>query len=90
MDSWEVLLKATTICQHKAALKVALFLPEGAIPDIKYQWKCGSSTLKMKKISEQHQGEEKGQFPLKSWGDSLIFQFHYVLSCEVPPPHGTL
>ena len=41
VDSWEVLLKATTIRQHKADLKVASFLHEGAIPDIKYQWKSG-------------------------------------------------
>ena len=61
-DSWEVLLKATTVRQHEALLKVASSLPEGAIPDKKDHWKC-KSTFTMKKLLDNIKENEKINFP---------------------------
>ena len=62
IDFCEALLKVTTIRQLQAALKVALPSPEGAIPDIKCQWKCCKTTLKLKKLNNIKE-TEKINFP---------------------------
>ena len=61
VNSWEVLLKATTIRQHEAVLKVASSLPDGAIPNIKYHWKC-RSIFTMKKRLNNIKEKEKVNF----------------------------
>ena len=58
IDFCEALLKVTTIRQLEAALKVALSSPEGAIPDIRCQWKC----WKLKKLNNIKE-MEKVNFP---------------------------
>ena len=58
IDSWEVLLKAASIRQHEAVLKVASSLPEGVMPNIQYHRKC-RSTFTMKKLLKNI--KEKGK-----------------------------
>ena len=62
VDSWEVLLKAVTICQHEALLRVASSLPEGAITNIRYHWTC-RSIFTMKKRVNNIKEKEKVNFP---------------------------
>ena len=68
IDSWEVLLKAATIRQHEAVLKVASSLPKDVMPDIKYHRKC-RSIFTMKKLLKNI--KEKGKV---SFRNSLVRQ----------------
>ena len=58
VGSWKVLLKATTIRQREAVLKVASSLPEGAIPNIKYHWKCRNIFTMKKLLSDINEREK--------------------------------
>ena len=60
------MLKAATIRQHEAVLKVASSLPEGDIPDLKHDWKCRSAFI-MENLLNNIKEKEKVNFSLKLW-----------------------
>ena len=44
MESWKILLNATTIGHHQGVLDVASNLPDSVVPNIKYYRKCRSNS----------------------------------------------